>query len=267
VESFTAILGVSGDFIDGESPEIDDENQYNPKVGFTWQPFDGTTIRAAGFQTLRRTLISDQTLEPTNVAGFNQFYDDLIGTKAKRYGGAVDQKLGERVFLGVEYSQRDLEIPYLNLDDGSAQVEDATESLGRAYLFFAAHKMLALRLEYLDESFDSEGATDLPKVLDTTRIPLTLSFFAPCGLSAAVTGNYYDQEGRFTTVAGISERGSDSFWTLDLSLSYRLPKRFGIISAGATNLLDEEFQFFDIDERTPSILPTRRMYAKITLSF
>ena len=42
---------------------------------------------------------------------------------------------------------------------------------------------------------------------------------------------------------------------------------FGIISAGATNLLDEEFQFFDIDERTPSILPTRRMYAKITLSF
>ena len=123
------------------------------------------------------------------------------------------------------------------------------------------------RMEYLDESFDSDGATDLPKVLDTTRIPLTLSFFAPCGFSAAATGTYYDQEGRFTTIGGVSQRGSDSFWTLDLSLSYRLPKRFGILSAGATNLLDEEFQYFDIDERNPSVLPTRRMYAKITLSF
>jgi hypothetical protein len=268
VDNFTAIVGVSGDFIDGESPEIDDENEYNPKVGFTWKPFAGTTIRAAGFQTLRRTLISDQTLEPTNVAGFNQFYDDIIGTKAKRYGGAVDQKVGDRVFLGVEYSERDLEIPYLSLDDGTTVLqEDATETLGRAYLFITAHRMLALRLEYLDEQYESTGAIDLPTNLDTVRVPLTLSFFAPCGFSASVTGNYYDQEGDFVRISGMPVSASDSFWTVDLGLSYRLPKRFGILSVGATNLLDEEFQFFDIDDRTASILPTRRMYAKITLSF
>jgi tetratricopeptide (TPR) repeat protein len=267
VDSFTAILGVSGNFIDGESPEIDDENQYNPKLGFTWRPSQGTTIRAAGFQTLRGTLISDQTLEPTNVAGFNQFYDDIIGTKAKRYGGGIDQKVGSRLFMGLEYSERDLEIPYLSLDDGSVQEEDATETLGRAYLFVTAHKMLALRLEYLDEQFESTGAIDLPVTLDTIRVPLTLSFFAPCGFSAAVTGNYYDQEGDFVRIDGTPVSDGDSFWTVDLNLSYRLSKRFGMISAGATNLLDEDFQYFDIDTRNPSVLPTRRMYARITLSF
>jgi tetratricopeptide (TPR) repeat protein len=266
-QAFTAILGVSGDFLDGESPEIDDENQYNPKGGFVWRPANGTTIRAAGFKTLRRTLITDQTLEPTNVAGFNQFFDDIIGTKATRYGGAIDQKIGSNVFIGAEYSERDLEIPYIDLDDESVREEDASESLARAYLFLAPHRMWAIRAEYLFEQFESEGATDLPTSLDTMRVPLTLSFFAPFGLSAAATGNYYDQEGDFITIGGIHRSGSDSFWTLDLNLSYRLPKRFGILSVGATNVTDEEFEFYDIDTRNPSILPVRRIYGRVTLSF
>ena len=162
---------------------------------------------------------------------------------------------------------RDLEIPYIDLDDDLVKQENATERLSRAYVFFTPYRMLALRAEYQFERFESDGATDLPMRLDTRRIPIGINFFAPCGFSAGVTGNYYDQEGRFVTIGGPRKSGSDTFWTLDLSLSYRLPKRYGILSVGATNVLDEEFNYFDIDTRNPTILPTRRIYGRVTLSF
>jgi tetratricopeptide (TPR) repeat protein len=267
VDQLTLVAGVSADFIDGESPEIDEEDEINPKLGISWNPAKGTTLRAAGFKTLRRTLITDQTLEPTNVAGFNQFFDDDIGTRATRYGGAIDQQIGDGFFIGAEYSKRELEIPYIDLNDESVREEDATEALTRAYVFLAPHQMLALRLEYLYEQFESEGATDLPKRLDTHRLPLSLSFFHPSGFSAVVTGTYFDQEGVFVRIGGSVRSGSDSFWTVDLSLNYRLPKRLGFLSVGATNLLDEEFNYFDIDTRNPTIVPVRRIYGRVTLSF
>ncbi len=127
--------------------------------------------------------------------------------------------------------------------------------------------MLALRLEYLNEQFKSEGATDLPRKLDTQRLPLSLSFFHPSGFSAVVTGTYFNQEGVFVRIGGSVQSGSDQFWTLDLNLNYRLPKRYGFLSVGATNLLDEDFKFFDIDTRNPTMLPTRRIYARVTLAF
>ena len=65
----------SGDFFNGDSDAEDDTDQFNPKFGVTWNPFTNTTLRAAAFRTLKRTLITDQTLEPTQVAGFNQFFD------------------------------------------------------------------------------------------------------------------------------------------------------------------------------------------------
>src|SRR6185503_960947 len=86
--------------------------QFNPKFVLTWEPIPGTTLRAAAFRTLKRTLITNQTLEPTQVAGFNQFFDDLNLTEAWRYGGAIDQKLTKNIFGGVEFSKRDLKVPF-----------------------------------------------------------------------------------------------------------------------------------------------------------
>jgi tetratricopeptide (TPR) repeat protein len=266
-DKLTAIVGVSADILSGESEEIGDQDEVNPKLGITWRPAAGTTIRLAGFRTLARSLIMDQTLEPTNISGFNQFYDDVIGTLAWRYGGAIDQKISNTVFIGAEYSERDLEIPYLSLNDGSFQREDANESLGRAYVFAAPASWLSLTAEYLYEELETGGNIDLPTRLDTMRLPLSINIFHPSGFGVGVTGTYFDQEGDFIRIIGMPESGSDTFWTLDASLNFRLPKRYGFISVGAANLLDEEFSFFDIDTRNRTILPTRRIYARVTLAF
>ncbi len=89
-DSIVWTVGISADTFNGT---ITDRDQLNPKLGVTWSPTANTVVRAAGFRTLNRTLISDQTIEPTTIAGFNQFFDDPPGTDAWRYGIGVDHEI------------------------------------------------------------------------------------------------------------------------------------------------------------------------------
>jgi hypothetical protein len=107
------------------------QRKFNPKFGVMWNPFPDTTLRGAVFRVLKRTLINDQTLEPTQVAGFNQFFDDFNGTEAWNYGAAIDQKFSRDIFGGVEFSERDLTARSLTGFEA-----DWDESLARAYLFW-----------------------------------------------------------------------------------------------------------------------------------
>jgi tetratricopeptide (TPR) repeat protein/opacity protein-like surface antigen len=272
-------IGVSGDFFDGENilgAGNIKEDRFNPKFGITWNPFVSTTVRAAAFRTLKRTLATDQTLEPTQVAGFNQFFDDASATKAWRYGVAVDQKITKNIYGGVEYSQRDLEVPFFDFPDpfdptiSVLKYVDWEERLARAYLYWTPHEWLALRAEYQYEELDRDqefvaGA----KEVETHRVPFGASFFHPCGLSANVQTTYYDQQGdfeRLDTPPGVFLSGDDQFWLVDAAIGYRLPKRYGIITVGAKNLFDESFSYFDSDPANPAIQPERLFFARITLS-
>jgi tetratricopeptide (TPR) repeat protein len=271
VKNVTFTLGVSGDFLSGESADLEDKDQVNPKLGVTWTPLPGTTVRAAGFRVLKRTLITDQTLEPTQVAGFNQFFDDPDGTDSWRYGGAIDQKFTRELFGGVEFSKRDLTVPFIDLTPEVPAARDAdwTEYLGRAYLFWTPFPWLALRAEYIFERWERDAAHTLGvKEADTHRVPLGVSFFHRSGLSATLTATYFNQDGTFERTTGgetVLEAGSDTFWTVDLAVSYRLPKRYGFITVGVTNLLDEDFRYFDTDTENPTIQPARAVFARVTL--
>ena len=266
IENVTLTVGASGDFVDGDSPEVENQDSFNPKFGINWTPFDGTTVRGAAFKTLKRTLITDQTLEPTQVAGFNQFFDDLDATEAWRYGAAVDQKFLSNVYGGAEFSYRDMDVPAIDLEGGTFD-EKWEEYLGRAYLYWAPHAWVSLRADYIYEQFKTEGLTDYPEKLDTHRVPLGCNFFHPSGLNASVTATYYNQDGDFITVDGERKPGEDDFWLVDASIGYRLPKRYGIITAGVRNLFDEEFSYYDRDPDNLSIQPDRTFYVAATLAF
>ena len=49
-----------------------------------YQLLPDLSLRAAYFRTLKRQLLFQQTIQPTQVAGFNQLYDDFTGTRARR---------------------------------------------------------------------------------------------------------------------------------------------------------------------------------------
>ena len=146
LKDLIATVGFSVDYLSGSDDVISDgeESQFNPKFGVTWTPLSGTTFRATASRVLRRTLITEQTLEPTQVAGFNQFYDDFNSTEAWRYGGAVDQKFTENVLGGAEVSYRDKETPNIDFATNTLTNLSSTEWLGRAYMFWTPHPWLAL---------------------------------------------------------------------------------------------------------------------------
>ncbi len=265
----TLTIGGSGDFFDSDDSDSPDENQFNPKFGITWKPLSGTTVRGAAFRTLKRTLITDQTLEPTQVAGFNQFFDELNGTDAWRYGGAIDQKFTQNIYGGVEFTYRDMNVPY-NDENGDLQNANWDEKIFRTYLLWTPHKWFSLSAEYLYEDFHrdedfADGANDVK----THYLPLGVNFFHPSGLSASFGGTFVDQDGDFerATNVGVFEDGDDNFWLFNAAVNYRLPKRYGFISVGVKNIFDEDFEYFDTDRDNPRIQPDRTAFATVTLAF
>jgi hypothetical protein len=108
-KNVTWSIGGSGDFLKGA---IVDRDQFNPKLGLTWNLLPATTLRVAVLRVLKRTLISSQTVEPTQVAGFNQFFDDPDGTESWRYGIGIDHKISRLLYGGVEFSRREMDVPF-----------------------------------------------------------------------------------------------------------------------------------------------------------
>jgi hypothetical protein len=53
---------------------------------------------------------------------------------------------------------------------------------------------------------------------------------------------------------------------VDASINYRLPKRYGFITIGGTNLFDQDFRFFDNDINNASIQPARAIFGRVTLA-
>jgi hypothetical protein len=215
-------------------------------------------------------LLTQQTLEPTQVAGFNQFYDDPPGTDAWRYGVAVDQKFTKNLFGGIEASKRDLEVPTLFVGAGNVDVQkhDWDEYLARTYLFFTPHEWVSLRAEYEFEKFerdrDSFAAFDH---VETHKVPVGINVFHPSGLSWSFAATYLYQDGKFLRNSDFEfQSGDRDLWFLDTGVRYRLPDRYGFISFGINNLLDEDDGYQATDVRNPAYRPGRLIFGSVTLS-
>ncbi|MGD8349894.1 MAG: TonB-dependent receptor [Gammaproteobacteria bacterium] len=272
ISNITLTLGVSYDEVDSEL--LDEvKTKTNPKLGVTWTPNSQTTVRAAAFETMKRTLATQQTLEPTQVAGFNQFYDDYDLTETKTTAIAIDYKFNSNLSGGLEVSKRELDVPFVDLTVTPPSVDYAgwEERLDRAYLYWTPGEQWALRAEYLFEHLD-RGTDTFPDGVvesDTQRIPLGVSYFYSHAWSASVTATHYDQKGEFGgfwTTDPI-EKGKDNFWIVDAAVNYRLPKRQGFVTVGATNLFDEDFSYFETDINNASIQPARMVFGRLTLTW
>lgn len=261
----TVTLGVSVDMLEGLG-DID-TTQWNPKVGVTWAPHPSTTLRGALFRTFKRLLTNDQTLEPTQIAGFNQFFDDVNGTDTWRYGLAIDQELLPSLYAGLEASRRDLTVPL-----GATGVEklDWQEDLGRAYLYWAPLRWLALGATYQYERLKRDPeARNFEQIaeLRTHRIPVDVSLFHPTGLTLRLRGTYVNQRGDVSDAEGVVSSRGDDFLVFDAALTYRLPRRWGLLSLEARNLFDQRIHFQDTDPANPTIYPERLILARFTFAF
>jgi tetratricopeptide (TPR) repeat protein len=261
--NFTWTLGLGYDSFDNESVVI---HKVNPKFGLQWDINVDIRFRAAYLETLKRQLVVEQTVEPTQVAGFNQFFDDSNGTLAELYGIGLDAKLSENAYGGCEFSRRNLDVPI------GDQIDQEKEDLYRAYGYWTPHSNWALSAEYRFERFRGAADTLSLTKLETASIPLSVRYFSPLGVFGEIEISFVRQEAGQRGI--VLTPNADEFYIVDAALGYRLPKRRGIVSLEITNLLDEKFLFDDLEFRmsdpfsvTRGFIPDRSIIARVTLSF
>lgn len=252
---------------DSYEDDVTDTDEVNPKLGLQWNISDSLRLRAAHFETLKPALIADQSIEPTQIAGFNQMFDDPNGTWARRTGIGLDVKLAQGMSGGIEWSERDIKVPLT-----ATNSNDQEEQLARAYFYWAFAKEWALSIdaEYEQLSRDQITVQSLTDI-DTYSLPIGLSYFHPGGFFSNLIGTYVHQKVDRVPVSDPAE-GDDSFFLVDVSIGYRLPRRQGMVGLDVKNLFDEEFfyrdqNFVESEPSNPRFIPDRTVLLWFMLNF
>jgi len=253
---------------------IDEEHTY-PKLGLILKPAKDTTIRIAYLEMMQRPLAAGQTLEPVQVAGFSQMHDDPPGTKSHQTAGAIDQKMGQRVYFGLTASNRWMDVPYLGSDSlGNLIGVTArwTESQVGGYIRWLATSSIAFSLQVIDEEFErtqeNQGTGGFLS-LKQLRVPAMVQWFSPSGFGASIRSTYWHQDGVFCSAGSLTcdLPGAATYTITDLGLSYEIPRRAGSISLDVLNVFNKHFQYQSVD--TSKLVPFtgRAAFARIALSF
>lgn len=268
-------LGASYDNFEQDSFQ---DRRLNPKFGVQWDMNPVLRLRAAAFQVVKPALAGNRTLEPTQIAGFNQLFDDLNGTRSKRYGVGLDWRAHQQVRTGIEFTHRDMDEPLLDALAGAWITEARSEQLHRIYADWTITSRLALHTELAYDRYRSERGiatadSNLPESVVTWSAPVRLSYFAPSGWFAGLSATYVDQAVRRSLTA-TQASGNDQFVVVDTSIGYRLPQRRGVISLAVKNLFDSDFRYQDDSYREfrdePVIgpyFPERIVMARFTAGF
>lgn len=240
----------------------------NPKLGLVWPITSSTTARVAAFRTLKRSLLTNQTIEPTQVAGFNQFFDDFTGADAWHYGIAVDHKFSNVFYGGLEFFARELEIPRPRDQSGNWD-----EQAYRAYLDWAPHAMISTKLSYQLQRFDVDKQFGgiIPDILTTHLGEASVRFFHPSGFLSHLEVQYVNQK-VVDAELFIPSSLQNQFVTVNAGLGYRLPKRYGVLRLDVRNLLDEHFNYQSLGDLTRGedvspFIPERSVFAYFTVAF
>lgn len=270
----TGTLGLSNDY--SHAKDQKDKLRIYPKVGLMWDISDEAKLRLAYFRGKKRPLITMQSIEPTQIAGFNQFFDDFADYSFSFYGGALDFVIQPTVFMGVELSQRDA------FDPLKGTLSSKKDSAG-IYLNWAPLDRFSISTRY---RYVYNKSPDRPHPLDklfTHSVPLEFRYFDPSGFFTKLTGTYVNQE--TGTCESLDQacleklegdnKESSSFFLLDAAIGYRLPKRLGIVSIEGKNLLNKKYRFDDMSRVDNSniffnageFIPQRAIFGRIVLNF
>jgi tetratricopeptide (TPR) repeat protein len=259
-------VGLSYDHL--KSRDSGDEHRVNPKLGLIWHPGVETTVRAAFFRVVKRKINADAGLEPTQVAGFDQYYDDNNGSKSSGGALAADFKPYATMRAGVSLSRRNVDVPLIT---GAESVEFSgyREREGGAYVHWTLGKVatLGVRIRHsryvrTEDSVGDEGFS----IVDTTQVPVSLNVFGPRGLWSSLVVTHVNQHGRFNDENFNLVDGASRFRVVNAAVGYRFAQRRGIASIEAANLFDKSFRFQDIGLEGAQFSPRRTLRLRLSLN-
>jgi tetratricopeptide (TPR) repeat protein len=248
-----------------------EEEQVSPKAGFLWQPFKNTTLRGAYARSLGG-LYWEQSLriEPTQVAGFNQTFRNVIPESvagltpaAENDTGGVDlsQRLGRGTYLGVGAERLESGAwRTVGVFDSPASSPVASPGSTRERLRFDETTLTANLNQFLAREWsvglryrlsEAHLARDWPEVppealrsahqSDTSRLhelDMSVNFTHPSGFFGQALARWFVQ-GNTSTVEA---RPGDDLWQLDVIVGYRFARRRAELRIGGLNLLDRDYR-------------------------
>jgi tetratricopeptide (TPR) repeat protein len=267
-----------------------------PKVGLQLKPTSINEIRLAAFRNRVSVILPSlyETLEPTQIVGFNQLPDDLDLTDSWNYAAAYNHRFSQDLIAGVSSIYRKLETKLEILDissmppSSSIQTIEYDDTHADFWLNWTPDLHWALGILYSYNRYNLEEGnqpTDTGVLvpdgilkLETHKVPTSISYFHPSGFSTKLTATYFDQQGNFVDNTGfVTQQGEDRGLITDLIFSYRLAKRRGSVSLGINNLFDKHLNFedrnsYDASNPINSALPSpfaveRVVFGTISLNF
>ena len=268
---FDSVVWTVGTSIDNYAEANFKQHTWNPKLGVQWQLNPQVRLRAASFQTVKPALYVQQTIEPTEVAGFNQFYDDGNGARARRDAIAVDLKAAATIDLQVEASRRHLSFPIL-AENALVSTEAQQEKLLRLSVGWRISPRWTIDGEARTERFQRQTEFLFgPARLHTNTAMLGLRYFYPNGVFARITSTAVQQ--KVDSSDGVSlQTNTAHFALLDAALGIRLPRRMGTVTLEGKNLFDKKFRYQDANFRAPAqqsppFIPARSVVIQVTAAF
>lgn len=250
----------------------------DPKVGLVVRLTPTTTLRGAYFETLGGAGSADlEAIEPTQVSGFNQLFDDPVAARARGAGVGLDQKFAKRTYAGVDATWREIRWPFgfdsvPTLPGGGDNLVSklrAEEKNLRAYLYQVLHRTATATVEYtlldrVDDAFALiESSDDHSR---THRVRLGLNYFNPRGWFSSLNATWRYQELKNFEPADGVVNGAHDFWIVDATVGYQFPKRTGYVAFSFNNLFDQSFRYqpVGIDQR---FLPDFSVGMRLSLNY
>jgi len=261
-ESVMWTLGASYDDVKKESAEI---HEANPKFGIQWQLPKSQRIRLAYFEAVKRELLVEQTLEPTQVAGFNQFYDDINASKFRLSGIGYDGAFGTRVLFGLETIKRSID--KAQFYSGEFIFQDRDKTISNIYVNFLASSSFMYSVSATRDNTRNKDPAD-PYQIVTTTLPLKVKYFHKSRWFTEIVVTHIEQSRK---ISSGSSTDSENFKLVDASVGYRLPNRLGSLGIDIFNIADEKFSYQDSNYVTsmpvkPQYMPERTILCRILLN-
>jgi len=260
-----------------ETDDIQDK-EWSPKLGATFHLTENIEAHAAIYKNFKRYLATKQTIEPTNILGSNQFYEDLSGTISKNKSAYINFTPNDIFSFGVSGLIRDAESPVYEDLTGDVSRYDIRQTFGSVYGAYMPTPQMALTIKYLYEDYDF---SDLPSIdLNTlassiTRsVPVAISYFLNKNWSLNLEERYINQinnlnlsvitEDDLILNEKISRKESGAITTF--SIKRKLPNRLGELQIGAQNLFDSKKQYVGSNLDFLRTYPERFIFARVQLS-
>lgn len=232
-------------------------SKWSPQAGVFYTPFDSTALRFAYIQSMQTE--TRERLAPTNIQGFVIAQNDPLLSRNTSYSFGWDQRFARSSFFRGSAYYRDRVTPVLVEGDAGFVPSTVLNHFHGADLVW--NQLLGDQVS-LVPAYSVSRAEDVNSIRHEHDASLRLFYISPRRFWVGVTENYIHQAGLLGTT-----RVHANFGTTDVSGSWELPNKRGLISLSVTNLFNHRFALLVDPLALDPRVPQRQIVGLIRFNF